>query len=92
MRRAVALELYVAAAVLAAGGCERRGNLRTAKDHGLPPPAPIAMRPEYDPYAVPGDASTVWRPAVLDRRGTVFAPGRAEGEVAPRRHRPAGTF
>ena len=92
MRRAVALGLYVAAALLAAGGCERRGNLRTAKDHGPPPPAPIVMRPEYDPYAAPGDASAVWRPAVLDRRGTVFAPGRAEGEGAPRRHIPAGTF
>lgn len=85
----------IALCVLAAslGGCERKGNLRTARDFRSIP-APEVAAPFYDPYAVPGEARAVWRPAVIDRRGTVVAPGRAEGgEAAERRAaRPRGTF
>lgn len=91
MRRAVVLGLCATAA-LALAGCERRGNLRTAKDHGPPPKARPVENPHFDPHAAAGDAFAVWRPAAVDRRGTVVAPGRTEREAAPRRIRPAGTF
>lgn len=91
LKAAGAIGMCVAAA-LALAGCERKGNLRTAMDHGPSPPAPVVKQRDFDIYAAPGDARAVWRPAVVDRRGTVVAPGRAEGEGAPRRLRPAGTF
>lgn len=91
MRRALVMVCVLGAAA-ALGGCERRGNLRTARDF-TPPPAPTVAQPFYDPYAAPSEVHAVWRPAVVDRRGTVIAPGRPEGEeAAGRRLRPRGTF
>lgn len=85
--------LAMCALAVALGGCERKGNLRTARDT-KPRPAPEVANPSYDPYASPGAARARWRPAVIDRRGTVVAPGRAEGGegAAGRATRPLGTF
>lgn len=89
--RASIIALCVLAVSLS--GCERRGNLRTAREF-TPLPPPEVANPYYDPYASPGAARARWRPAVIDRRGTVVAPGRAEGGegAAGRATRPSGTF
>ena len=78
MRRAV----MVMAALLAVTGCERAGNLQIGSARRAPAAPPVA-HPYYDPYAAYGEAPARWRPAVGDRRGTIFRPGEAGGAVRP---------
>lgn len=68
----------ILACVLAIGACERQGNLRLAgqlRKGEKPPPTKEVANPYFDPYASPGDVKAVWRPPVVDQRGTLFRPG-----------------
>lgn len=83
--------VIVGAAAVLLAGCSYRGNLRSAADYGPAPKAPPVAAPWFDPYAAAGDVPVVWRPPVLDRRGTVVAPGFAP-TAGGRFSRPEGTF
>ena len=68
-----------ALALVVLAGCERAGNLQSAKDYGPASKAPKVEQPLYDPYAGYGEANARWRPAVIDRWGTVARPGSGQG-------------
>jgi hypothetical protein len=86
-------------------GCSN-GNVHTPGSYSAPPPPPV-QHPYYDPYAAYGEANATWRPAVVDRRGTIVKPSepstqgtRPNYESAPwatgasggRSSAPPGTF
>lgn len=64
---------------LGLAACGSGGNLKSAKDYNVPPPPPVA-RPAYNPYAAYGEARATWRPAVIDRDGTIQKPAEPSSQ------------
>lgn len=97
--------LYIFSLSLSLAACST-GNVRTPDSYDAPRPPEVA-HPFYDPYASYGEANAIWRPPVIDRRGTIVKPNepstqgtRPDYESAPwatgasggSRSAPPGTF